>query len=112
VTATRARRTTLVVLAALLHPPIALGQARLAVVRSELVFQSAPFATAHASTIAESSGGLVAAWFAGPFEGAPGAIWVSRLSGGRWTPPAGSSERRTAGWHPTSLLEPGALSAA
>jgi predicted neuraminidase len=89
VTAPRARRTTLVVLAALLHPPIALGQARLAVVRSELVFQSAPFATAHASTIAESSGGLVAAWFAGPFEGAPEvAIWVSRLSGGRWTPPA------------------------
>ena len=56
--------------------------------RSELVFQSAPFASAHASTIAESSEGLVAAWFGGAFEGSPDvAIWVSRLSGDRWSPP-------------------------
>jgi predicted neuraminidase len=68
--------------------PVALGQARLAVVQSELVFQSVPFANAHASTIAESGGALVAAWFGGSFEGAPDVgIWVSRRSGGRWSPP-------------------------
>ena len=57
-------------------------------VRSELVFQNAPFASAHASTIAESSGGIIVAWFGGSFEGAPDVgIWASRLSGARWSPP-------------------------
>jgi len=78
----------LVALAAILYAPAALGQARLAVVGSELIFQSVPFASAHASTIAESSGGIVAAWFGGSFEGAPDVgIWSSRLSGGRWSAP-------------------------
>lgn len=54
----------------------------------EFVFESAPFASAHASTIAETRAGLVAAWFGGTREGANDVgIWVSRRVGGKWTPP-------------------------
>jgi predicted neuraminidase len=55
---------------------------------SEFVFNSAPFASAHASTIEEVAGTLVAAWFGGSSEGAPDVgIWLSRRVDGKWTPP-------------------------
>jgi predicted neuraminidase len=58
---------------------------------SEFVFETAPFASAHASTIVTTKEGLVAAWFGGTREGAADVgIWVSRHGGdrsGRWTPP-------------------------
>ena len=38
-------------------------------VSSELIYEKAPFPQCHASTIAETSNGLVAAWFAGTREG-------------------------------------------
>lgn len=54
----------------------------------EFIFESAPFASAHASTIAETGDGLVAAWFGGTREGASDVgIWASRRVNGRWTPP-------------------------
>ena len=53
------------------------------IVRSEFIFEQAPFASAHASTIVETKGGLVAAWFGGTREGAADVgIWVSRYVGG------------------------------
>jgi predicted neuraminidase len=58
------------------------------VTRSEFVFDTAPFASAHASTIAETPAGLVSAWFGGTREGAPDVgIWLSRHLKGAWTPP-------------------------
>ena len=58
------------------------------VVRTELVFDTAPFASAHASTIAQTRDGLVAAWFGGTREGAPDVgIWVSRHAARGWSPP-------------------------
>ena len=55
---------------------------------SEFIFESAPFASAHASTIAETRGGLVSAWFGGTREGANDVgIWMSRRIGGTWTAP-------------------------
>src|ERR1700686_4951668 len=59
-------------------------------VKSEFVFESAPFASCHASTIAETAGGrLVTAFFAGSSENHPDVgIWVSRLFDGNWTAPA------------------------
>ena len=58
------------------------------VLTAEFIFETAPFASAHASTIAAVDGGLVAAWFGGTREGAPDVgIWVSRHAGGTWTAP-------------------------
>ena len=57
--------------------------------RSGFIFEEAPFASAHASTIAEIAGGLVAAWFGGPYEGhAKVGIWLARRIEGRWSAPA------------------------
>ncbi|HVY71709.1 MAG TPA: sialidase family protein, partial [Verrucomicrobiae bacterium] len=60
-----------------------------AVVRNEFIFDDAPFPSAHASTIAETTGGdLLAAWFGGKEEGAPDVgIWLSRFEGDKWSPP-------------------------
>jgi predicted neuraminidase len=59
-----------------------------AVVTSEFVFETARFASAHASTLVETRDGLVAAWFGGTREGADDVgIWLSRRAENRWTPP-------------------------
>jgi predicted neuraminidase len=59
-----------------------------AVTTSEFIFEQAPFASAHASTIAHTSGGLVAAWFGGTREGAADVgIWLARHTNGAWTAP-------------------------
>ena len=55
---------------------------------SEFIYSSAPIPSAHASTIVETGGVLVAAWFGGSAEGAPDVgIWLARRIGGKWTPP-------------------------
>lgn len=57
-------------------------------VKSELLYERAPFPSAHASTIVETPGGLLAAWFGGTRERHPDVgIWVSRHSGGSWSQP-------------------------
>lgn len=56
--------------------------------KTEFVFETAPFASAHASTIVETADGLAAAWFAGTREGASDVgIWLSRHVRGTWTMP-------------------------
>jgi hypothetical protein len=56
------------------------------VVKTEFLFETAPFASAHASTIVETREGLVAAWFGGTREGANDVgIWLSRQVAGTWT---------------------------
>jgi len=58
-----------------------------AIVLSEFIFEKAPFPSCHASTIAETKDGLVAAWFGGQHERAPDVgIWVSRNIDGKWSP--------------------------
>jgi predicted neuraminidase len=58
------------------------------VVSAEFIYETAPFPSAHASTIAATADGLVAAWFGGTREGADDvAIWVARAAGGKWTAP-------------------------
>src|SRR5262245_29229525 len=56
--------------------------------KSEFIYETAPFQQCHASTIAETKEGLVAAWFGGTRERAPDVgIWLSRNVEGRWTAP-------------------------
>jgi predicted neuraminidase len=56
--------------------------------KSEFIFETAPFPECHASTIAETESGLIAAWFGGTHERHPDVgIWISRTTNGRWTPP-------------------------
>src|SRR5664280_2379102 len=56
--------------------------------KSEFIFESAPFPQCHASTIAETKAGLVAAWFGGTRERNPDVgIWLSRMVGDNWPPP-------------------------
>ena len=58
------------------------------IVRSEFVFEKAPFRSCHASTIAQTPGGFVAAWFGGDHEGAKDvAIYAARLDGSGWSAP-------------------------
>lgn len=55
---------------------------------SGFIYETAPFPQCHASTIAESKSGMVAAWFGGTQEKHPDVgIWVSRLQRGQWTSP-------------------------
>jgi predicted neuraminidase len=55
----------------------------------EFIYWTAPYPECHASTIAETPGGLVAAWFGGTKERNPDVgIWVSRQENGKWTSPA------------------------
>ena len=95
-----------------------LGFAQAALVKSEFIFDSAPFPSCHASTIAETSAGtLVSAWFGGTQEKNPDVgIWLSRQVDGQWTAPVevanGAEERNRQGlaerqptWNPV-LFQP------
>lgn len=58
------------------------------IVSAEFIFEESPFPQCHASTIAATPTGLVAAWFGGTRERDPDVgIWMSRQRGGRWTAP-------------------------
>src|SRR5690349_3182980 len=59
-----------------------------AIVTSEFIYEKAPFPQCHASTIAETTDGLVCAWFGGTREGANDVeIWLSRHERDGWTAP-------------------------
>ncbi|MEK7832450.1 MAG: sialidase family protein, partial [Acidobacteriota bacterium] len=77
------------------------------VVKSEFIYETAPFPECHASTIAETKTGLVAAWFGGTEEKHPDVgIWVSRLENSKWTTPVEvangveSASKRYPTWNP------------
>ncbi len=79
---------------------------------SEFIFESAPFPQCHASAIAETRDGLVAAWFGGTRERNPDVgIWLSRQERGKWTEPVEvangiiSPDRRYPCWNPV-LFQP------
>ncbi len=58
------------------------------IVLEEFVFEKAPFKQCHASTIAETPEGLVAAWFGGTREkNIDVEIWLSRKINGKWSAP-------------------------
>jgi predicted neuraminidase len=60
------------------------------IVKSEFIFQTnnVTFPSCHASTIVETSKGLLAAWFGGTAEKNPDVgIWISRFEDGKWSDP-------------------------
>jgi predicted neuraminidase len=87
------------------------------VVRSGFIFETAPFASAHASTIAHTADGPIAAWFGGTREGAPDVgIWTSREIDGRWSAPVEVATgvqpdgTRHPSWNPVLFeIKPGTL---
>ena len=84
-----------------------------AVLKREFLHDTAPFPSAHASTIVETTDGkIVAAYFGGKREGdASVGIWVQRFIEGKWTPPieAANGEQPNAArqpcWNPV-LFQP------
>jgi predicted neuraminidase len=81
------------------------------VVRSEFLYEKAPFPQCHASTIVETKAGLCAAWFGGTREKHPDVgIWISRHVDHKWTPPVEvangvDGEKRYPCWNPV-LFQP------
>ena len=93
-------------------PACATATNQSAVVKSEFIFETAPFPSCHASTIAETKSGLVAAWFGGTAERNPDVcIYVSRNENGKWTAPVavadgvGFATNRFPTWNPV-LFQP------
>lgn len=83
-----------------------------ALVAAEFIFEHAPFAESHASTVVESRDGLVAAWFGGRHEKSPDVgIWLARRMSSGWSTPVEVANgvlddgRRVACWNPV-LYQP------
>ena len=95
------------------HTPPARAEGSLkAIVKSEFIYETAPFPSCHASTIAETPQGLVTAWFGGTNEKDPDVgIWLSRHVAGEWTAPREvangieTPDRRFPCWNPV-LFQP------
>ena len=69
----------------------------------EFVYETAPFASCHASTLVETKNGeILAAWFGGSKEGANDvAIWMSRRTADGWTAPREiARHENTPTWNP------------
>lgn len=69
----------------------------------EFIFDKAPFASAHASTLVElKGGGYLAAWFGGTAEGKPDvAIWMASRQSSGWTAPIEiAREPNVPSWNP------------
>jgi predicted neuraminidase len=83
-------------------------------VHEEFIYNRAPFPQCHASTLCETSRGLVAAWFGGTREKNPDVgIWVSYHDGGGWSAPKEwangiqHENLRYPTWNPVLFQSPG-----
>ena len=82
-------------------------------VKSEFIFETAPFVSSHASTVVETKEGLLAAWFGGPHERHPEVvIWTARHAGESWSAPVRAADgiqpdgqKRYPCWNPV-LFQP------
>jgi predicted neuraminidase len=70
------------------NPRSVAATAQPGLLKSEFIFETAPFPSCHASTIEKTKDGLIAGWFGGTAEKNPDVgIWISRYDGGKWTAP-------------------------
>jgi len=80
-------------------------------IKSEFLYDSAPFPKCHASTICDSNGRLVVAFFGGTDEGEPDVgIWVTGLEESSWSKPVEvatgvDGDKRYPCWNPV-LFQP------
>lgn len=88
------------------------GETTIPVLKAEFISERAPFRACHASTICETDGGLVAAWFGGTAEKNPDVgIWLSRHDGEKWSQPVEAANgvdaegKRFPCWNPV-LFQP------
>jgi len=86
----------------------------LQILTQQFIYDSASFPSCHASTIAETREGLVAAWFGGTHEKHDDVeIWVSRKQKGKWTIPVSAANgikdasKRYPCWNPVLFQYPG-----
>lgn len=103
----------------LLAGPLIAQPANPALIRSEWIYEQAPFPECHASTIAQTPQGLVAAWFGGTRERNPDVgIWLSRRSDAQWSTPVEvatgepaelgqAGGKRLPCWNPVLFQRPG-----
>ncbi len=85
------------------------------IVSENFAYDTGPYPSVHASTIAETDDGeLVAAWFGGTKERNPDVcIWVSRFEDGQWTPSIEAANgidedgTRYPTWNPVLFQAPG-----
>ncbi|MEQ1861596.1 MAG: exo-alpha-sialidase [Chthoniobacteraceae bacterium] len=94
------------------NPRSAAAKPQAGLMKSEFIYESAPFPSCHASTIVESKNGLVAAWFGGTAEKNPDVgIWVAHHEGGEWSAPVEVANgvqpdgKRHPSWNPV-LFQP------
>jgi len=80
---------------------------------AEFIYEDAPFPSCHASTIAETPSGLVAAWFGGTHEKNKDVeIWFSRRKNEEWTTPVSiangiqHADKRYPCWNPVLFQVP------
>ncbi len=84
----RIRTLAVLIVLSLLVPATQAEDQQPGIISEEFIYDNAPFPQCHASTIVESDGDLVAAWFGGTHENNPDVgIWVSRKVNGKWTRP-------------------------
>ncbi|MBN1421925.1 MAG: exo-alpha-sialidase [Planctomycetes bacterium] len=93
-----------------LTPPAGAAPAprRAPIVESAFIFETAPFPSCHASTIAElPSGGLIAGWFGGKDEGDPSVgIWIARRGSEGWSRPIEvAKEPSVPCWNPVLFVD-------
>ena len=86
----------------------------LKIMTREFIYDTAKFPSCHASTIAETPQGLIAAWFGGTHERHIDVeIWTSRREGSKWTTPVSvangiqDASKRFPCWNPVLFQYPG-----
>jgi alpha-L-rhamnosidase len=83
------------------------------IVEQQFIYDTASFLSCHASTIAETPEGLIAAWFGGTHEKHKDVeIWISRKQGSKWTTPVSAANgiqdasKRYPCWNPVLFQFP------
>jgi predicted neuraminidase len=86
----------------------------LEILTRQFIYDTSVFPSCHASTIAETPAGLVAAWFGGTHEKHDDVeIWLSRKNGDNWTSPVSvangiqNPSKRYPCWNPVLFQYPG-----